>query len=371
MMFLKNCWYVAAWSAELPDSGMIARTITNEPIVLFRDGRGEVVALEDRCCHRQAPLSRGRREGDNIRCMYHGLKFDPSGRCIEIPGQETIPPRARVRRYACVDRHSWIWVWLGDAEAADPSLVPPAVGLEDPAWSLLSGNIDYRANHLLIHDNLCDFSHIAYVHENSFGGGDDQIAKTRPKIRTVERGIRVERWSLDAPARNYVGVAAGQDRWMRYDYLVPGILLMRSENHPAGTAARCEFGEPTSEPIHANFTSQAVTAMTDDTSRYFYSWGPRACEAAADPAIPGKMFELANRAFEEDRLMIEAQHRNQLLRPEAQPLIIGHDRGPAMMRAVFDKMLEQEREALNLGTAWPRAREKVQGENLAGVSESR
>jgi phenylpropionate dioxygenase-like ring-hydroxylating dioxygenase large terminal subunit len=344
-MFVRNCWYVAGWSSELPGEGMIARTLINEPVLLFRTSAGEVVALEDRCCHRQAPLSLGRREGDDIRCMYHGLKFDASGRCIEIPGQETIPSRARVRRHAVVERHSWLWVWMGDEAAADPALIPAAVGLDDPAWTLRSGSIDYQANHMLIHDNLCDFSHIAYVHEGSFGGGDDRIAKTRPRIRTLPRGIRVERWSVDAPQRNYANVAAGQDRWLSYDYLVPGILLMRSENHPAGTAARCEFGAPASEPMHANFTSQAVTPMTDDTSRYFYSWGPRACEAQVHPELPDNMFALANRAFEEDRRIIEAQQRNLRLRPEPDPLVIGHDRGPALMRAIIDELARQEQAA--------------------------
>jgi vanillate O-demethylase monooxygenase subunit len=345
-MFVKNCWYVAGWSNELPGEGLITRTIINEPVLLFRTSRGEVIALEDRCCHRQAPLSLGRREGDDVRCMYHGLKFDPTGRCIEIPGQETIPPQARVRRYAVAEKHSWLWVWMGDEATADLSLIPPAVGLDDPAWTLRFGNIDYAANHMLIHDNLCDFSHIAYVHEKSFGGGDDRIAKTRPKISTLPRGIRVERWSLNAPARNYGNVAVvGQDRWMRYDYLVPGVLLMRSENHPTGTAARFEFGEPSSDPIHANFTSQAVTAMTDDSSRYFYSWGPRAKEAMEHPDLPGNMFALACRAFEEDRGMIEAQARNLQLRPEPHPLMIGHDRGPSMYRAVVEKMIKQEQAA--------------------------
>ena len=341
-MFVRNCWYVAGWGSELPDEGTIARTIINEPLLLYRTSRGEVVALEDRCCHRQAPLSLGRREGDDIRCMYHGLKFDASGKCIEIPGQQTIPSKARVRSFPVAEKHSWIWVWMGDEATADLSLIPAAVGLEDPQWTLRFGNIDYKANHLLIHDNLCDFSHLAYVHENSFGGGDDRIAKTRPKISTLARGIRVERWSLNAPGRDTFGVPAGLDRWMRYDYLVPGILLMRSENHPAGTAARFGNGEPSSEPIHANFTSQAVTAMTDDTSRYFYSWGPRASEAKAHPELPQIMFDLANVAFEEDRRMIEAQQRNLKLRPEPDPLMIGHDRGPSLFRAVIEKMALEE-----------------------------
>jgi phenylpropionate dioxygenase-like ring-hydroxylating dioxygenase large terminal subunit len=341
-MFVKNCWYVAAWSAEISDSGMTSLTIANEPLLLYRTSAGEVVVLEDRCCHRQAPLSRGRREGDNIRCMYHGLKFEPSGRCIEIPGQEAIPERARVRRFPAADRHSWVWVWMGDAALADPALIPAAVGLDDPAWSLRHGRIDYQANHMLIHDNLCDFSHIAYVHEKTFGGGDDRIAKTRPKISTLPRGIRVERWSLNAPMRNYAGGVSGQDRWMRYDYLVPGVLLMRTESHPPGAAARFGNGEPQDTPLHATFTSQAVTGMTDRTSRYFYSWGPRACEAQEQPQMPDLMFNLAVRAFEEDRQMIEAQQRNLDLRAEPDPLMIGHDRGPSLMRAVMQKLVSLE-----------------------------
>jgi phenylpropionate dioxygenase-like ring-hydroxylating dioxygenase large terminal subunit len=341
-MCVRNCWYVAGWDAELPAEGMFALTIINEPILLYRTSRGDIVALEDRCCHRQAPLSLGRREGDDIRCMYHGLKFDRSGRCVEIPGQTTIPPRARVKRYAVTARHSWIWVWMGDESTADEALIPPTVGLEDPAYSLRWGRLDYQANHLLIHENLCDFSHIAYVHENSFGGGDDQIAKTRPRITTLARGIRVERWSLNAPGRDSFGVPAGLDRWLRYDYLVPGVLLMRSENHPVGTAARFDNGEPKSEPVHANFTSQAVTALTADTSRYFFSWGPRASEAAANPELPNIMLELASRAFEEDRRIIEAQQRNLKLRADPDPLIIGHDRGPSLFRAVMDRLIEAE-----------------------------
>jgi len=81
--FLKNTWYVAAWSHEIGVDGMLARTIVRVPVLLWRDSAGKVVALDDRCCHRAAPLSKGRREGDNIRCMYHGLLFDPDG-IVEI-----------------------------------------------------------------------------------------------------------------------------------------------------------------------------------------------------------------------------------------------------------------------------------------------
>jgi len=101
-LFLRNAWYVAAWTHEIAADGMLARTITRVPLLFWRDSAGHVVALEDRCCHRAAPLSKGRREGDNIRCMYHGLLFDKAGQCIQIPSQDFIPPAARVRAFSVV-----------------------------------------------------------------------------------------------------------------------------------------------------------------------------------------------------------------------------------------------------------------------------
>ena len=45
----------------------LARTLLGEPVVLFRTGDGTPAALEDRCCHRQLPLSMGEVVGDGIR----------------------------------------------------------------------------------------------------------------------------------------------------------------------------------------------------------------------------------------------------------------------------------------------------------------
>ena len=94
-MFIENAWYVAAWdrmrSAARTCCG---RTLLDIPVVLYRREDGAPVALEDRCCHRHAPLSKGKLKGDNVECPYHGLLYDPSGRCIRVPGQTAIPPNA-------------------------------------------------------------------------------------------------------------------------------------------------------------------------------------------------------------------------------------------------------------------------------------
>lgn len=93
--FIMNAWYVAARRCELGADRILARTICGEAIAFFVDSAGEIRALADRCCHREMPLTRGFLERGTIRCGYHGLRFDGSGKCVEIPGQTSIPPRAR------------------------------------------------------------------------------------------------------------------------------------------------------------------------------------------------------------------------------------------------------------------------------------
>ena len=95
-MFLRHCWYIAAWSSEI-GRAPLARMLLGEPVLLYRTQGGKAIALEDRCCHRNLPLSMGTLEGDAVRCGYHGLKFDASGACVEVPGQSTIPAGARIK----------------------------------------------------------------------------------------------------------------------------------------------------------------------------------------------------------------------------------------------------------------------------------
>ena len=98
-MFIKNAWYIAAWSHQITTQPL-ARTICNEPVVLYRDAaNGKAGALEDRCCHRGTPLSLGEVVPEGLQCGYHGLVFDTSGACVHVPGQDKIPAKARVRSY--------------------------------------------------------------------------------------------------------------------------------------------------------------------------------------------------------------------------------------------------------------------------------
>ena len=132
-MYVRNAWYVAAWDHEITRT-MKRRIILDEPVVLFRKDDGTAVALEDRCCHRQAPLSMGKLIGNVVKCPYHGLEFDATGKCVKVPSQDMVPASARVRSYPVVERNHWVWVWMGERAKADPALIEDFHWMDDPGW---------------------------------------------------------------------------------------------------------------------------------------------------------------------------------------------------------------------------------------------
>ena len=337
--FLANTWYVAAWSYEIPDERLLPRIITRVPLIFWRDGSGQVVALEDRCCHRAAPLSKGRREGDTIRCMYHGLLFDSTGKCVEIPSQNFIPPAAKVRAYPVVERFNWIWVWMGDPQSADPALIPDTHYLQDPGWRGTPGYMHYDANYLLITDNLLDFSHLSYVHEKTLGGSA-KYAAIRPKVTSSARGIRVERWLIDdEPApflRNLKTWPGNVDRWNIYDVVLPGVLLMDSGSAPTGT------GAPEGNRVDAAtfFGCQAVTPETDQTSHYFFQQSHGF--ALDDPGVTESLKESVLSGFMEDKDIILAQQRILDLDPNTPMLAMRMDTALASFRSLIGKAIQAQ-----------------------------
>ncbi len=358
MNYPRNAWYVAGWGEDLAPDTPTAMSILGEAIVLWR-ANDCLTALEDRCVHRLAPLSMGRCEGARLRCMYHGFLYDADGRVVEIPGQSTVPPQARVKRYPVAERHSWIWVWMGDPATADEALIPPAVGLADPEWILGRGHLDYAAEAQLINDNLLDFSHLTYVHANSFGAGPS-FAEERPRLTALPRGVRFERWITGTPGA--VGRRTGElaDTWSTYDFLIPGVLLMWSGSFPAGTAAAREFGMPDyGQAISGvTFTSQAVTPMRVKSARYFFSWGPH--RKHGDAALRDFLMDIAAMAFNEDKTIIEAQQLVIDRTPNPQILPSAHDRGVTLYTQLITRLVREEGQVRD-ATAGIRARPHTAG----------
>jgi phenylpropionate dioxygenase-like ring-hydroxylating dioxygenase large terminal subunit len=347
MTFIRNTWYVASWSQTLQPGKPTSVRLLGEPIVLYRTETGRAVALQNRCSHRLAPLSMGRCEGESLRCMYHGLRFEPDGRCSEIPGQEVIPPQSGVRSYPVIERHGWIWVWAGDAALADGSLIPQIIGPEDGDYLLGTGDLDYRAPANLIWDNLLDFSHLAYVHPNTFNA-TDTWGQTRPTFTKLPRGVRVDRWVLDQPP---LFGDQRSDQWFTYDFLVPGILILKTLTFPVGMAASFGMKEPRDDVdwIQNSYSAHAITPLNDDSARYFFTFGPHkrgAAEEARDAFV-----KVAFAAFAEDQAFIEAQAAVMKERPDVRIMPTSADRGITLFHLLVDKLVKAEQAASAAVTA--------------------
>lgn len=333
--YVRNAWYVVAWDHEIPADGLFARTILGEPLVLYRTRGGDLVALEDRCCHRHAPLSLGIREGDDVRCGYHGLRFDRTGRCVEIPGTRAIPARARVRRYpACVHRR-WAMVWMGEEERADAALLPDNFSCDHPDWCYRPGYLHYPTPWELIADNLLDFSHLSYVHAHTLGGSD-RIAAVRPTVTAIPRGVRVERQVPNVSPPSYYRPlwehSGPIDRWLAYDFTVPATLIMRSGARPAGSSSDAEGVE-----FHS---CQALTPETSLSTHYFFMEAHRADRG--DAVATQGLYEGLLAAFDEDRRMIVAQARNIATWPGAAMLPLHMDHAVALFRRIVEQRIADE-----------------------------
>lgn len=165
MTFLRNTWYVAAWSQELQQDGLLRRKILGEPVVLFRDRDNAAVALIDRCSHRFAPLSLGKIVDSGIQCPYHGFRFSPDGKCVHNPhGDGRIPARADLRSFPLVEKYSAVWIWIGDPERADPEKMPVFDYMNTEDFFIGKGSMKVAGNYLLENDNILDLSHIEFVH---------------------------------------------------------------------------------------------------------------------------------------------------------------------------------------------------------------
>lgn len=346
-IFLMNCWYVAAWSHDLIDGRKLARTLLEVPVVLYRGDSGRVVALDNRCCHRAAPLDLGRIEGDCLRCMYHGMKFDPSGKCIEIPGQERVPPKLGVRSYPVVERDGIVWIWMGDEDQADPAKIVDFPAMRDPAWRGIPDYMHYDANWMLIVDNLSDFAHLAFVHTKTLGGSEEYAYVTKPvAIERLPRGFRVERWHMNAappPFHRKVLPAAEKDLPVDRRNIghmhVPGIFFLESMFSPAGSGSETGNREGSREYRNCQF----MTPETRRTTHFFWTYLNNF--EGEDANVSRSLHQSLIEGFMEDKHLIEAQQKVLDADPGFRMLAVAADAPLSHFRWTFDKLVAEERAA--------------------------
>jgi vanillate O-demethylase monooxygenase subunit len=343
--FLRNQWYTAATSAELAGKPL-ARTICNEPMVLFRAENGCVAALTDRCPHRKAPLSAGEVVGNDIRCGYHGIRFGADGSCTHVPGNAAIGRNFRARSFPVRDIHGLVFVWLGDTSRADPALIPDFSENVQSGWTGVHGILHVKANYQLLIDNILDLTHVVFVHKTTLAGGG--VAETPLEVEVegdVVRAQRLMRNVDSAPiykaARNLHGKI---DRWQFLEFQPPIYARITLGAREAGS--ELPFGTPT------HIVLNSFSPESERATHYFWStvrsWG-------LDDANISKVYkDMTDLAFAEDARIVEMQQQLIDSDPSGTPLVsLAFDRAGLAARRIIKRKLEEEAAAARSGKSTP------------------
>lgn len=340
-MFVRNAWYVIATSTEIGREPM-KRTVLGDKVVLYRKQDGTAVALADRCAHRAYPLSSGRIIGDNIQCGYHGFEYDCEGICVRVPAQEQIPQRALVQKYPLAEEHGWVWIWMGEAAKATDTPVPDAHWRDDPEWDAVTHMRLFRCAADLIHDNLLDLTHEAFLHQSSIG--DEAVYENGVTVEVDGHTVSVDRWMPNCHPSPLFEKATGLslvDRWHTTKFELPSLHVIH--------AGVVEPGGKREEGQLLRVLN-AITPETETTAWYFYAF----CRnfSVDDTELHELLVENLGGVLTEDEDALALQQDGIENRPANEPdVLIAQDAGVAKARRIMRQMLAAEaKESATVGS---------------------
>lgn len=203
---IRNSWYVAGRSEELGRQ-LLGRKLLGTNVVMYRTEDGQPVILDDRCVHRSFPLSKGRLRGDEVVCGYHGMAYNPSGQCVDMPSLAKPPTHACVKSYPVVEKSPLIWIWMGDPALAEERDIPELEWLDSPDWKTVTGNFNFHTNYVAMHENLLDQTHFPILHAGTVGTPE----YSRAKLEVTQEGDQVieNRELLDSEPPSIYGIPMG------------------------------------------------------------------------------------------------------------------------------------------------------------------
>jgi vanillate O-demethylase monooxygenase subunit len=284
------------------------------------------------------PLSIGKLVNDSIQCGYHGLRFDATGCCVFMPGQDRIPAAARIKPYRAAERWQLVWIWMGDPERADEALIPDFSIAQRPGWAAVGEYLHLECNYLLAVDNLLDLSHISYVHERTIGTPD--VARTPVTTEQLGEAVKVTRWMRGVPPPptfkklgNFGDVI---DRWQIATATAPCYVWLEVGGAPAGTV---QPGQPRGGGIE-RWNLNCITPETATTCHLF--WMEVRNFGIDDPQVGETLRSQLAATLKEDADILAAQQRAMLEMPNAPTVDISFDAGARRFRRALQQKLADE-----------------------------
>ena len=256
---MRQYWIPALHSEELkPDAPPVRLRILGENLIAFRTTSGKVGIFEHHCPHRCASLYYGRNEEDGLRCVYHGWKFDVTGKCLETPTESPdsgIKDQVRATAYAVRERGDIVWVYMGNADTPpdlpkfEANLLPEGkrwirAGLRECNWlQALEGDID--TVHL-------SFLHLGALDEKHFPPGSPAYYFQKDRAPHFE----VEETAYGTMYGAYRPGDAGEYYWRIAHFLMPFWTM------------------PPGGPLQKNIIARAWVPVDDENTMFWHISAP-------------------------------------------------------------------------------------------------
>lgn len=266
---MRSHWIPALLSeqVEQPDGAPVRVRVLGDDLVVFRDSKGRIGALDELCPHRRASLAYGRNEDCGLRCLYHGWKFDVDGNCVDMssePPESNLKDKVRHKAYPVRECAGFVWIYMGPADETPEFQRPPFSPDDETPVSILK--IRIPCNWAQIMEGQIDSAHSSSLHSSdmiparveSAGANDSHWLRpsTDKSPRLVSQptpfGFRyaaIRRPIKNAATHDYVRVTV---------YVAPFIALI---------------------PPNTSYNVAAVIVPEDDENSVFHfiAWGGEDC----------------------------------------------------------------------------------------------
>ena len=258
--YMRLFWQPVYVSDALPSGRAVPIRIMSEQCTLYRGETGSAHVLAFRCAHRGTQLSTGWVEGDNIRCFYHGWKYDGSGQCIEQPAEpEPFSEKVRLRSYPAEEYAGLIFAYFGEGE---PPPLPRHPELEgEDAIVEARASLVYPCNYFNRIDNATDMSHTTFAHFGLHSSPDGGFEFNPPRIEAHETDYGAV----------IVGEYPGDGAQKVHHYFMPNYneFGLRAED-PAETRGRVRFSwkVPLDDSHAVNFLATRVYLTGEAAERH-------------------------------------------------------------------------------------------------------
>ncbi|HAC62378.1 MAG TPA: Rieske (2Fe-2S) protein [Cyanothece sp. UBA12306] len=176
-----NFWYPLAQTKEVKVEKPYAVSFGGDPIVLIRTKSQQVFALEDRCAHRQIPLSMGIVCQNTIKCSYHAWEYNQTGKVVKVPYlPEGCPLPKGVKSYPCREAYGHIFVFPGTAKLAETVPFPDIKNWFSSDYKTMYFSRLVNCHYSFLKENLMDMNH-QFLHRRFMG-------KVKPTLLENSKG---------------------------------------------------------------------------------------------------------------------------------------------------------------------------------------